>query len=165
MAERGNQRQACTGARNRDVQAPLATLLQKRAEPVQKVAGLVLSISDRQDDGIPFITLHTLQVLDEKALVFICSEKLLQLGVVLPLAIEGHLDPLGVLDAHSDHPEAFTRPAASMLDDEVHDALNLPRGALVLRAITRNVRHQLVSDCAGKPWPGKRNQPSTIDAM
>src|SRR5262249_25090228 len=105
------------------------------------------------------------KILDEETLVLVAAEELLEFRKVLTLPIECHLDSLGMLDAHCDDAKAFRRTITSVIDDQFYDTLNLSRGALFLRAISRNVLHQDVPDCAIQTRARKRDQSPTVDPM
>ena len=75
MAERGHDVHPLPCSRDRHVQPALSSFTQKRSEPIQQLAGRVLSITDCQDNGVALVALHPFEVLDEKALVTIRCEK------------------------------------------------------------------------------------------
>ena len=59
---------------------PLAALDVERSEAVQDPAVGRLAVADRQDDGVAFVALYPLEVLDEEALVAIRVEVVCDVG-------------------------------------------------------------------------------------
>ena len=70
------------GPGGRHVQPALAAVAQQRAPLVAHPAVGVLAVPDRQDDRVPLVALHPLQVLDEERLRAVLGEEALQVRVV-----------------------------------------------------------------------------------
>ena len=92
-------------------------------------------------------------------------EELFELWKVLALTIERHLYPLGVLDAHGNNAEGFRWPHTSVFNHKIHHALNLSRGALLLRSVARNVRDHLVPNNFRKTTTWKGDQPTAVELV
>ncbi len=86
-------------------------------------------VADTEDDDIPLVSLDTLDVLHEEALFIRLREELVE-GRVVQLPETTHqrvLDVGGVVLAESDDAQGFRWRLAGMVEDEVHDHLNLVR--------------------------------------
>ena len=82
VGERGNNTHPGTCTRDGDVEPPLAALLVEWPEPVGQRPLGVLVVTDAEDDGIPLIALHALDILDEEPLLGVLGEELVQRLVV-----------------------------------------------------------------------------------
>ena len=111
------------------VQAPLSTLLVQRPETVGKGAVGRLVVADAQDDDIPLVSLHPLNVLDEKGLVPGHGKELVQRPVVFTgqAPPQSLLDVVGVVNPEGYHPQGLVGMPPGVVQDEVHHLLNFDR--------------------------------------
>jgi hypothetical protein len=117
--ERADHRQPALGAGRRDVQPPLAAVAQQRAPLVAHPPVGVLAVADRQDDRVPLVALHPLQVLDEERLWRVFGEERLKIGGGgRQRRAQREVDPLGVPHAQRDHPEGLPGAGPGVLQDQ-----------------------------------------------
>jgi len=136
--ERADHGEPVLGPGRGDVQAPLAAVAQQRAPLVAHAAVPVLAVADGQDDRVPLVALHPLQVLDEEGLRHVVGEERLDPGVnVAQRLAQGQVDALGVLHAERDHPQGLRRPGARVLEDQLDHPVHLGghRGVLARRVV------------------------------
>ena len=128
--ERTDQRHPPAGARHGDVQPPVATGQQQRAEPVQQPALGVLAVPYGQDDRVAFVALYPFEVLHEERLRTVFGEERVQVRPAGQRPAQRGVDALGVRDAHRDDAQRLVRPGRGMLRGERHDPLDLGRDAV-----------------------------------
>src|SRR5207245_3272405 len=163
--EGGDERDPVLSARDRDVEPPLASLGQKRAEAIRQVATAVLAVADREDDGVARVTLDALEVLDEEALFLVFGEEVTQFVVkfrVLTQPLDpALLDPVRVPYPHRDHTEGLVRARSSVLKDQVNDGVDLRAGAV--RVGLRIARDRDVTQHGVAADAGESDQLSVVD--
>ena len=132
------------GARDCHVEPTLASLCQKGPETVGQVAARVLAVADRQDDGVAFVPLDTLEVLDEEPLFLLLIKELRELRLELRVfteALEPTLvDPVRVLDPHRDDTEGLVRARSSV-----------PR-TFLCRSLFETMPYASPKSSVPKPW-------------
>jgi hypothetical protein len=82
--ERADQGEPAPRPGGGHVQPPLAAVAQQRSPLVAHPAVRVLAVPDGQDDRVPLVALHPLQVLHEERLGPVLGEEALQAGVRPP---------------------------------------------------------------------------------
>jgi hypothetical protein len=87
------------------VQPALSAVAQQRAPLVAHPAVRVLAVPDRQDDRVPLVALHPLQVLHEERLGLVLGEESLKARVCCQRTAQSRIDTIGVLDAERDDAE------------------------------------------------------------
>jgi hypothetical protein len=142
----------------------------ERAEAVQHPAVGVLAVADRQDDGVALVALDSLQVLDEERLRPSAS-----LGAVLEEFVEVRArqadlpqsldDPVGVLDAHGDHPEAFVGPRLGVPDDQLDHALDLVGDGVLLADAAGSPRDEFVPDAVVDAGAWERRERPVVQRL
>src|SRR5690348_16605910 len=67
VTEGGHHGHPSSGARDGDVEASFAAVVEQWTEPIEEIAGLVLSVPDRQNDRVTLVALYPFKILDEEA--------------------------------------------------------------------------------------------------
>jgi hypothetical protein len=143
--ERRDEREPVLGPGDGHVEAAFPALGEQGPEPVDKVAAGVLAVADGQDDGVAFVALDALQVLDEEPFLAVLVDELSeffgQLRVLAQAPTQALLDLILVPDPHRDHAQRLTRPFEGMPEDQVHDGFRLGRRTVRLGAGLPRDRH------------------------
>src|SRR5258708_39172438 len=126
MTEGGDQGDASTSSGDRYIQSPFPSVVEKWPKPVQEPSTSILPVADADDDRVPFISLHALEVLHKKSLFSVLPKELIQLLIRMHLkrCIECRLDPESVFDPHRNDTQGLLWPCPRMLKNQLNDPLH-----------------------------------------
>ena len=120
FGHRGDEGEALTGPRDRDVEAALAPGEVERAELVEEFAVFCVPIPKAQDDVIPFIALHGFEVLEEERF-FSLLEGARKARIGFAIRLEGVIDRFLLAEREGDDPKATRGTRLHVLVDKAGD--------------------------------------------
>src|ERR1700722_20329494 len=128
----------------------------------------MLAVADGEDEGVSRVALYSLEVLYEERLVRVFGEERFQVSVLAvaqlrQLLPQRGVDPLRVPDAERDDAQRLARVVAGVLEDQLHDLVDLGGDRRFL-ARSWALGHHDVAQAVVPEHARERRERATVDA-